>query len=519
MRQKLFENEHGYTFILALLVIVLISILGLGLMFITSNTLNTAKHERSDQSIFYIAEGALNVKKKEIYNIVNNAYDSVRTEHKNKKKEEREKIDFVQMFIKEIKDGLPDTPVSNNSFDSQFNQQPEACIKVDVISESPSLKINIESTGYLLDSSATDDETTSSSCLDNIAKNNRVVEQVITVDLNLKFLTDIDGESSGGSVIGLPNLAVQTTGDITLTGSAKIDGSAVTNSGSIHLSGNTNITGAIGTSQPLDAPSYLINDNKLNNRVVDQQAPEISLPEFPNSSFSSLASSSYPKDFPLTNGNYAAGWNPPYSRELLSLTEDAKLNNFSVPDGKDITIDVGDKTVNLLVEGTFSIGSGATVSIKGNGKLNIFVKNSLTVKGELGTTNKDPNKIDIYYAGTDTPTINGGGRLIAASLYTEKSDLSLSGIDGISGNIISGGSNITIGGGAKPTGQYILAPNAKVTLGGDFKGVIIAQSFLGDGYGTVTYAPGIVPPPFPPSSIPDYSDPKDLISDEDLIEI
>ena len=56
------------------------------------------------------------------------------------------------------------------------------------------------------------------------------------------------------------------------------------------------------------------------------------------------------------------------------MKEDSKLNNFTVPDGKTINIDIGDKTVNLLVEDTFKIGSNATVNIIGTGKLNIFVK-------------------------------------------------------------------------------------------------------------------------------------------------
>ncbi len=53
MSQKhLCKNEQGYTFVIALFVIVLIAVLGLGLMSVTSNTLNTTKHERNDQSIF-----------------------------------------------------------------------------------------------------------------------------------------------------------------------------------------------------------------------------------------------------------------------------------------------------------------------------------------------------------------------------------------------------------------------------------------------------------------------------------
>lgn len=502
----LLKNEHGYTIVISLFIIVLLSIIGLGLMLVTSNTLNATKHERNDQSMFYIAEGAINVKKHEIYNSIYSAYDDTRTIHQDTKEDDRENIDFVEIFINKVEEKIPNAPFSYNYYERQFGKQPEACIEVDIESRIP-LIINIESTGYLLDP----DDIIGDTCSSEIVKLSRKVKQTIEVDLNLKFLTSKDGDP----ITGFPNLAVQTTGDILLTGSAEINGSAVTNFGSVILEGGVNITGTIGTSQPLNAPNWLIEQKNLNERLVNKKVAEIPLPDFPSSSFESLKASQYPLDFPLTDGSYAAGWNPPHSKSDLILLEDAKLNNFSVPAGKTINIYIGENTVNLLIENTFSIGSNATVNIIGNGKLNIYVKNSLTITGTLGTTNRDPNKIDVYYAGTSTPKIDDGGSLIAASIYAEKSDLSLSGGGGISGNIISGGSKVTIGGGRRPTGQYILAPKAQVILGGDYKGVIIANSYFGRDYGTVTYGPGVVPLPF----LPDYSDPIDMIIEEGLIEI
>ncbi|MGE7113855.1 polymer-forming cytoskeletal protein [Lysinibacillus sp. NPDC047702] len=66
MRNRNYFNERGYTFIIALLLIVLISVLGFSLITITSNTLKVTTHERADQSVFYIAEADLNVKRAEI---------------------------------------------------------------------------------------------------------------------------------------------------------------------------------------------------------------------------------------------------------------------------------------------------------------------------------------------------------------------------------------------------------------------------------------------------------------------
>lgn len=59
-------NERGYFFIFTLLLITLISVIGFGLMTITKNTLKITTHERTDQSVFYIAEADLNIKRAKI---------------------------------------------------------------------------------------------------------------------------------------------------------------------------------------------------------------------------------------------------------------------------------------------------------------------------------------------------------------------------------------------------------------------------------------------------------------------
>lgn len=59
-------NERGYVFIVTLLLITLISVIGFGLMTITKNTLKVTTHEQADQSVYYIAEADLNVKRADI---------------------------------------------------------------------------------------------------------------------------------------------------------------------------------------------------------------------------------------------------------------------------------------------------------------------------------------------------------------------------------------------------------------------------------------------------------------------
>ncbi|WP_079523909.1 hypothetical protein [Solibacillus isronensis] len=67
---KNIRQEHGYTMIIVVFAIVLISVIGLGLLTINANSLLTSKNEKVDQSVYYIAEGGLNVQTVKIMEFV-----------------------------------------------------------------------------------------------------------------------------------------------------------------------------------------------------------------------------------------------------------------------------------------------------------------------------------------------------------------------------------------------------------------------------------------------------------------
>lgn len=93
--EKYAVNEKGYVFVVALLLIVLISVLGLSLMTITSNTFKTTQHERTDQSVYYIAEAGLNEKRVEISQKLNNLLNEIIDEKDNKTLEFEERIEII----------------------------------------------------------------------------------------------------------------------------------------------------------------------------------------------------------------------------------------------------------------------------------------------------------------------------------------------------------------------------------------------------------------------------------------
>ncbi|MEQ6854241.1 hypothetical protein AAHH17_07195 [Lysinibacillus capsici] len=532
-RRYLQRNSHGYTFMIALFVIVLIAVLGLGLMLTTSNTLNITKHERNDQSIFYIAEAGLNVEKKAVYTLVNNAYDFTRNKHKQTKKEDRDKIDFVRIFIEQINDSLPDQPVSNSSFEPQFNHHPEACVKVTMESESP-LAIKIESTGFL--NSSEKPIEIDKECTERISKHHRVVEQILEVDVNLKFLTDTDDGDGDKPVFELPNLAVQTSGDISLIGSATIYGSVATSNGSVFLNnGNGNITEKIGVdANKLYTPDWGPGPNKwttIKNNVVHVKVSEIPLPPFPIDEFNS--SSALPEPAPLnmrnkqiiSNGNFTLvdGSKDGNKSNVypLNFTQEIKFKSFKVSNDNLLALNIGSNNVNLFVD-TFTLAQGH-INIVGSGTLNIFVKNSLEItNGSKVNLTGNTNQLNFYYAGSNPINLTNSDVKINGSLNVQSANLSLGGSLGFQGNIISGGSEIVINGHSNSNSQFILAPNANVIVGnsGSIKGVIIGKSLSGSGNAKIYYNDDfVVPPPFPPStSKPDYSDPEHLITEESMVE-
>lgn len=124
------SNEKAYVFVVALLLIVLISVMGLSLMTITSNTLKVTQHERKDQSVYYIAEAGLNEKKVEIIqeldNLIVTATDDVSKikDDKLKNDEELRKRKIIERYWEYVEgyfNSLDLTKSTHNSYEKINN--------------------------------------------------------------------------------------------------------------------------------------------------------------------------------------------------------------------------------------------------------------------------------------------------------------------------------------------------------------------------------------------------------------
>lgn len=72
---KVLKNERGAGLALAIFLILLVSVIGISLLQTSAHSLKQVDDERTDQSVYYIAESGLNLAKADIIAKINEAYD------------------------------------------------------------------------------------------------------------------------------------------------------------------------------------------------------------------------------------------------------------------------------------------------------------------------------------------------------------------------------------------------------------------------------------------------------------
>lgn len=495
------KNEHGYTFLLVFFTIILISVLGLSILKVSSNTLKTSDHERDDQSVYYIAEAGLNYGREYARKNFELAQGEAETKYQEQLLAYEQRLipdppDLAALLRTELDAlGYPtqaenegakikleerfsdfETPI----FEDQFGHTPKSSILIS-LKNAANLQYIIESTGEFEGTSI-----------------NRTLQQSVAVVFNYpdpgSGTPSHGGETStggsgGGSTSGghfVPTEhTVQTKGDIILNGGGKIYGNVASAGGKVKLTGGTEITGNIGVSpDDLDVPAYL---NKFKDQATQAQdfPAGNALAPFPDDRMNDLAQLNYPPNEQwINNGVFSkSGENTNYT---LNLTGNTHFKEFKVASNNTIIINVGDTDKDLYIE-DLNILQGH-IKIIGTGKLNIYVKDSLNIKGSFNNGG-DVSQINFLYSGSKPLTIANETQ-INGSLYAKEADLTFTNGVGIKGNIYSGGDNITFNGGFNSIGQHIIAPNAdvKVQQGAHIKGAIVADTILVDGGSSITFS-------------------------------
>lgn len=498
-------NEEGFSFLLVFLTIILVTVLGLGLLVVSANSLKTSSHEQEDQAIFYIAEAGLNYEKIKFLKVFNKAYADA--EFAYLAQSPINPTSFEVFLDTELK--AYNIPVTTNQvleidtrklgtelFEKQIDKTPYAKIKIkrENSIKPDELYYSITSTGYFEENS---------------------IERTLKQDIIYDLLPGNPGSSGGsngstgnsnGSNNGhfSPNeFTVQTKGNITLTGGGKIDGDITNAGGKISVSGGGSITGNIGTSKE----NFVVDNDGLNylkDQVTEHRDFPIGniLAPFPNEKMTELSKLNYPpneelkvgnsnKTLIINNGNLLAD-NWMTKDYTLNLTENTHINQFKVDQNNTLTINVGDSDKDLYID-DLNILQGH-IKIIGTGKLNIYVNNKLNIKGSFNAGG-DASQVNFAYNGS-SPLTFANETQIAGSLYAKNADLTFTGGVGVKGNIYTGGKNVTFDGGFNSNDQHIIAPNAdvKVQAGAQIKGAIVADNLIVSGGASITFGNSTISP-------------------------
>ncbi|MFF2755067.1 collagen-like protein [Psychrobacillus sp. NPDC058041] len=529
-------NANGYTLVGVLMLLVLITVLGAGVLTVTGNGLKLSANERTDQSTFYIAEAGIVETRRNLENKVNDAYNEAYKETLDEYN--RKLADYYNLPIKDQTGFMFDfatkleatylkkielkLPVSwteqSDRFDPNYDEKNSKTLPIAKISINR-VKANADIYEYKITSVGT------------IGKKERTVSQKLSVNLKVGNLgspgtpgdpgTPGTPGHQGGPVTGLPeNTAIIVKNEIklkssTVTGniatlkpgpkSITIDWGEPTINGSFYVPSGSEATALTKPASMGFSPQ--VNGVKLGTM------PE--LPPFPTPpNYNSL-------------GNYIS---PDNGSSTFKVQNNASLGTLKASGSHTLTIDIGDTDKELVLD-NLDISGSAQVIIKGTGKLTLHVKNNLYITGSGKFNAQLPSKnAEIFYSGNEVLGKNfGGGAEIYSSLYAKTANVDISSSTKVYGNILSGGSSFIVRGEGKVGPSLYFAPNAQfeVRNSGKVTGTVIGNSIVMEGQGVINYGtpqyntwvPGIPSTPSTPGTPPTKSDNPNLTKREPLIEL
>jgi competence protein ComGC len=444
MKQGYWNNERGMTLVTVLLVLIVLSVLGLGLLSITVNHAKQNSAERSHQSSYYIAEAGVTAQMKTL---------------EDKTKQYYENTENQSEFFSKLEHEFLNQPVTIDSFETAFGKQPKAVVTIQKVNDDIPRTYKITSNGA-------------------IGNHSRKVDK--------KF--HVNWQAQGG--LSLPGeMAVYTETTISLNGGATISGSMGTNSnssGTISFDGGaSHRNGSIyvprgAESSAIDAPhSMNIKDPVPLDKLTSLALPPFPVyPEYPVYPDKQWNQHEVVKGGKLLIDNYRA------DNYTLDLKSGASFSEIKLGSKYTLNINVGDSDKAIVVDHLNVINGH--INIKGSGNLTLYVKDELTMGSGSTINNKGKiERLSVYLKESKQSKKMklSGSQMIFGSLYAETADIEITGGGGFQGHIFTGGDDVTISGGARTYSSLLYAPSAtiRITGGGRVKGMIVSHSFEADG--------------------------------------
>lgn len=475
---KKLKNEQGYMLFLTLAVLAVISIIGLSALLKSQNTLKTSTNERTDQSLYYIAEAGLVEKQNEVENTISTVYEQQLKSYKNSISNPRtfEEEVFYQIE-KEL--GLlnnPNVVTVKNDFENLIAEgKPRAEITVG------DKKIIDEYTrSYTI---------TSVGKVDNERESERTVTKTITVSIE-------EDQESGGGITIPPGVGIYAKNNIELT-NGTIEGDIIFSTEScsnVKVSGNPSVIGTFkfpqqcASNNMIDAPTWWINQH--NPKVeYHTESYDFPLPEFPTfpTNYPTMADVNVSGHKVVDNGNIKIT-DYRVANYTLTLDQNYTFKNIEFNSNRKLTLDIGNRDISIVVD---NITGSGHLDVKGTGTLTIYLKGDYNLAGHFNSSGAN---VTMYVDSTPgkTKTIKSSSYAdFIANIYAKDANIELVGSGKIYGHIVTGGQTVKFSGatsGTTTAGYAVYAPNAYVELvgSGTVVGSVVANQFKTSGGAKVT---------------------------------
>jgi len=319
-------------------------------------------------------------------------------------------------------------------------------------------------------------------------------EYTVDVGLGLNQLTDWHVEI-------FQSLHANENLNISNANGGNICGDVTFNGDYMHLGNNNTqepkIDGDLQLANGYDDVTIAGRETHVGGDISQGSKLDFPMPEFPHDDYDAAKLSG----IRISNMTYNGGSHTIDATQNLNYIDEMVISGNST-----ITIQTGGEgDVSKLFVGNMDI-QASDIIIEGDGKLELYVESEFNIGGNAEFNKQgDVNSVKLFYRGNPEIDLVGedivdyGGEIqitgttqFNGSLFAYNADLVLNGTAGITGDIMTGGSSVTIHGNPQlesEISRLIYAPLANVVTSGNPKiyGSVISNSFSGGGGFTLCY--------------------------------
>lgn len=412
--KKYLSNERGYTLIIALLAITVLTVLGLSVMAVTGASKKNVDREEKNQSAYYIAEAGLNQKKVELQKI-ETLFTTFQAQQKENEKNEAIPKMTSDAFIAAFK-AYADTELKEVVKPTNYVSKLTQCATGVVCKQTLELSTAkaVVDTAVDITNTNFDYTITSTGYVDN---QKRKIRSTLSYNLEAKAYKEATKSFSQYAIHATDTLTIDKG---TVTGALGFTSRPTTNTGKKFPFGNEQPSmasihapsGKIYESCQSNCTNSYLKEAEEKKDIVFNDTNLPILPVFPEN------------EFPNENATFWSGVKPAGAKLLLPTNTNTLNGDYFIDSSNDTnrkhTLNIGSNTVNLYFPNGFNLANdNSPWEISGNGTINIYAS-SFVLKKSMDFHNNNVNIIS-----NTTFTMENFATLKAKNLLIKSSQLKI----------------------------------------------------------------------------------------------